>query len=56
MERWSVYLKIAAVGGHKLLLVLAFLSVEHHPSQTFIEVSIIEGKVMPSQLPVDTKS
>ena len=44
----SAYLKVAAVGGNKLILVfLSLLSIEHHPPQPLIEVSIVEGKVMP---------
>ena len=47
----NMHLKIAAVSGHKLLWVfLALLSIQHHPPQTLIEVSVVEGKIMPCQL------
>ena len=46
----SAYLKVAAIGGNKLILIfLSLLCVEHHPPHPFIEVSVVEGKVMPGK-------
>lgn len=42
------YLKVTAVGGHELFLgLLPFLSIEQHSSQTLIEISVVECKVVP---------
>ena len=42
------YLKVAAIGGHELLLHLAaLLSIQQHPTQTFVKISIVKGQVMP---------
>ena len=46
----NAYLKVAAVGGHEFVLIfLSLLSIEHHPSQSLVEVSVVEGKVMPGK-------
>jgi hypothetical protein len=49
----SAYLKIAAVRCNKFLLVfLSLFCIEHHPPQTLIEVSVVEGKIMPGKLSI----
>ena len=52
-----LYLKVAAVSRDKFLLVfLSLLGIEHHPPQPLIQVSVVEGKVMPRKLSTGYRS
>ena len=49
-------LEVAAVGSHELLVALpSLLSIQHHPPQSLIEVGIVEGQVVPRQLPAQRR-